>query len=63
MNNILIREYSCWSRHQTAAAVGAFFLFTAIAMTIGVLTVCFTTKKASMFLIFLDIKVISVEAN
>jgi hypothetical protein len=45
INNVFIREYSCWLTHPIATAVGAFVVFTNIAMLIGVLTVCFTSAK------------------
>ncbi|CAF1584399.1 unnamed protein product [Adineta ricciae] len=41
-------KYSCWTRHRSSTAVGAFALFTAIAMTIGVLTVYFTIPKPTV---------------
>jgi hypothetical protein len=52
MNNILIREYSCWSRHRTATAVWAFLVFTSLVIVVVVLAVWFTTKKTSMFFVF-----------
>jgi hypothetical protein len=61
MNNILIREYSCWSRHPIATAVGAFSVFTSLVMVVGVLTVYFTTKEASMFFVFRNMQIISLE--
>jgi hypothetical protein len=61
MNNILIREYSCWSRHPTARAVCAFSVFTSLAMVVGVLTVWFTTKATSMFFVFRHMQIISLE--
>jgi hypothetical protein len=61
MNNILIREYSCWSRHPTVTAVGAFSVFTSLVIVVGVLTVWFTTKETSMFAVFRNMQIISVE--
>ncbi len=61
INNILIREYSCWSRYQTVTAVGAFSVFTSLVMVVGVLTVWFTTKETSMFFVFRNIQIISLE--
>jgi hypothetical protein len=61
MNNILIREYSCWSRHRTATAVWAFLVFTSLVIVVVVLTVWFTTKKTSMFFVFRNIQIISLE--
>ncbi|CAF1332755.1 unnamed protein product [Rotaria sp. Silwood1] len=48
-------EFSCWSRHRSSIAVGAFAVFTIIAITIGVLTVCFTSSKATGMFFFIDI--------
>ncbi|CAF1426016.1 unnamed protein product, partial [Adineta steineri] len=38
-------EYSCWSRHRTATAVGAFGLFTILAIATSILIVCLTSPK------------------
>jgi hypothetical protein len=61
MNNILIREYSCWSRHPTVTGLGAFSVFTSLVIVVGVLTVWFTTKETSMFLVFRNTQIISLE--
>ncbi len=61
MNNILIREYSYWSTHPTETAVCAFSVFTSLVMVVGVLTICFTTKTTSMFFVFRNIQIISLE--
>lgn len=50
MNTILNREYSCWSKHRTATAVGVSFVLTITAMVVGILIVRFTTKQTSMFI-------------
>ena len=66
MNNILIREYSCWSRwsrHRTATRVCAFSVFTCLVMVVGVLTICFTAKKTSMFFVFRNIQTIFLQEN
>jgi hypothetical protein len=62
INNILIREYSCWSRYPTVTAVGVFSVFTSLVMVVGVLTVWFTTKETSMFFVFRNIQIISLES-
>ncbi|CAF4108322.1 unnamed protein product, partial [Adineta steineri] len=38
-------EYSCWSRHRTATAVGAFGLFTILTMVTSILIVRLTSPK------------------
>ncbi|CAF5173191.1 unnamed protein product, partial [Rotaria sp. Silwood1] len=40
-------QSSPWSRHRSSIAAGAFAVFTIIAMSIGILTVCFTSPKAT----------------
>ncbi len=61
MNNVLIRKYSYWSTHPTETAVCAFSVFTSLVMVVGVLTVWFTTKEASMFFVFRNMQIISLE--
>ncbi|CAF1354333.1 unnamed protein product, partial [Rotaria sordida] len=40
-------EFSPWSQHRSSIAAGAFAAFTIIAMSVGILTVCFTSPKAT----------------
>ncbi|CAF1519485.1 unnamed protein product [Rotaria sp. Silwood1] len=47
-------EYSCWSRHRSSTAAGAFAVFTVVAMVIGILTVRFTSPQAIGMLFFID---------
>jgi hypothetical protein len=61
MNHILIREYSCWSTHPIATAVCVVSVFTSLVMVVGILTVFFTTKETSMFFVFRNIQIISLE--
>ena len=48
-----IREYSCCSRHSTEIGVGAYLLFILLAITIGILVICLTVRKAAGRLFFL----------
>jgi hypothetical protein len=61
MNHILIREYSCWSAYPIATAVCVVSVLTSLVMVSGVLTVLFTTKETSMFFVFRNIQIISLE--
>jgi hypothetical protein len=64
MNNVFIREYSCWSRHRNATAVGEFVVFTSIVVVVGILTVCFTSPKPTgMLFCFLDLQIIKEQYN
>ncbi|CAF4195418.1 unnamed protein product [Rotaria sordida] len=47
-------EFSPWSRHRSSIAAGAFAVFTIIAMSIGILTVCFTSPKATGMFFFIN---------
>ncbi|CAF1956480.1 unnamed protein product [Rotaria magnacalcarata] len=40
-------EKTCWSKHRSAIAVGAFCVFTIIMMISGILTVCFTAPTVT----------------
>ena len=60
---ILNRVYSWWSTYPTATTVGAYCVFIMTVICIGVLIVCFTTKRPSMFILFLDVDVICLEIN
>ncbi len=47
---VFLREYSCWSTHRTATTVCRSVLFILLAITVGVLTIYFTSPKVkSMF--------------
>ncbi|CAF1285091.1 unnamed protein product [Rotaria sp. Silwood1] len=48
-------EFSHWSQHRSSIAAGAFAVFAIIAMSIGILTVCFTSPKATGMFFFIDI--------
>ncbi|CAF4075071.1 unnamed protein product [Rotaria sordida] len=50
-------EFSPWSRHRSSIATGAFVVFTIIAASIGILTVCFTSPKATGMFFFIDMLV------
>jgi hypothetical protein len=52
MSNILIREYSWWSTHPTAIAIGVTSVFISMAMVVSILAVYFASQKQSMFLCF-----------
>ncbi|CAF1535782.1 unnamed protein product [Rotaria sordida] len=41
-------EHSVWSRRRSSIAAGVFAIFTIIAISIGILTVCFTSPKATV---------------
>jgi hypothetical protein len=52
INNIFIREYSCWSTHPSETAMGTFILFIILTIIVGVLTVCLTSPKPTGILVF-----------